>query len=140
MTSWPGRQVRVAVLGTVLLLLNSAYLAATASPTLFYFTNVVAHIALGVVLAVYWGRAAWHIRATLALWIKIAIAVLSAGVLAGLAIVFVGAAGTHAVAAAGAHRARARRRRAAARLCGRGRVGAGSRDAIGWCSRPRMSP
>ena len=35
----------------ILLLLNSAYLAATASPTLFYFANVVLHMVLGCVLA-----------------------------------------------------------------------------------------
>ena len=35
-----------------LLLLNTAYLASSAAPTLFYFTNVVLHIGLGAVLAV----------------------------------------------------------------------------------------
>jgi Tfp pilus assembly protein PilF len=93
MTSWPGRQGRVAAIGTVLLLLNSAYLAATASPTLFYFANVVGHIVLGVALAAYWGRAAWRMRPSLAMWVRAAIAVLAIGVLSGLAIVVVGAAG-----------------------------------------------
>lgn len=38
-----------------LLLLNTAYLAAVASPTVFYFANVVLHMALGLVLAVILG-------------------------------------------------------------------------------------
>ena len=40
----------------VALLINSAYLAATASPTLFYFANVVLHMGLGVVLGIVWVR------------------------------------------------------------------------------------
>ena len=32
------------------LLVNSAYLAASSSPTLFYFANIVLHIALGMAL------------------------------------------------------------------------------------------
>lgn len=32
----------------VLLLVNTAYIAATASPTVFYMSNVLAHVALGV--------------------------------------------------------------------------------------------
>jgi tetratricopeptide (TPR) repeat protein len=38
--------------GFVLLLLNSGYIAAFASPTIFYMTNVLAHLVLGVALAV----------------------------------------------------------------------------------------
>ena len=34
------------------LLINSAYLAASASPSLFYFSNILLHIALGVALAI----------------------------------------------------------------------------------------
>ena len=40
----------------VVLLINSGYLAATASPTLFYFANVVLHMGLGVVLGIVWVR------------------------------------------------------------------------------------
>ena len=44
------------------LLINSAYLAASASPTLFYFSNIVLHIALGIALAIVclrpWGFSA----------------------------------------------------------------------------------
>ena len=35
------------------LLLNTAYLAAFASPTVFYFANVVLHMVLGVALAAF---------------------------------------------------------------------------------------
>ncbi len=36
-----------------ILLLNTAYLAAFASPTVFYFANVVLHMVLGVALAAF---------------------------------------------------------------------------------------
>ena len=36
------------IVGAFVLLVNSAYLAAFASPSLFYFANVVLHMALGV--------------------------------------------------------------------------------------------
>ena len=42
----------------VLLLVNTAYIAAFASPTIFYMANVLLHLVLGVVLAVAFGRAA----------------------------------------------------------------------------------
>jgi Tfp pilus assembly protein PilF len=38
--------------GFLLLLLNSSYLASSASPTLFYFTNLLGHLVLGAVLLV----------------------------------------------------------------------------------------
>ena len=44
------------------LLINSAYLAASSSPTLFYFSNILIHIALGIALAIVclrpWGFSA----------------------------------------------------------------------------------
>lgn len=43
--------MRLAV-GFGALLINSAYLAASANPSLFYFSNIVVHIALGIALAV----------------------------------------------------------------------------------------
>ena len=55
-SQWFGKSAGVLAGAAFLLLLNSAYLAAYAEPTLFYFTNVVAHIALGAVLAVVFGR------------------------------------------------------------------------------------
>src|SRR5438270_11892635 len=36
----------------VLLLVNTAYVAAFASPTIFYMANVLAHVALGLVVAI----------------------------------------------------------------------------------------
>ena len=36
----------------VVLLVNSAYIAAFASPTIFYMSNVLGHLVLGVILAV----------------------------------------------------------------------------------------
>ena len=38
-------------LGFVVLLVNTGYIAAFASPTIFYVGNVVAHLVIGVVLA-----------------------------------------------------------------------------------------
>src|SRR5437899_7674919 len=38
--------------GVIVLLVNTGYIAAFASPTIFYMTNVLAHLVLGVVLAV----------------------------------------------------------------------------------------
>ena len=40
------------VAGFLVLLLNSAYLAASAAPSIWYFANVVLHPILGVALAV----------------------------------------------------------------------------------------
>ena len=51
MTRWRDRAL-------LLLLLNTAYLAAFDSPTIFYFSNVVLHIALGCVLAGVFAREA----------------------------------------------------------------------------------
>jgi Flp pilus assembly protein TadD len=38
--------------GVIVLLVNTGYIAAFASPTIFYMTNVLAHLVLGIVLAV----------------------------------------------------------------------------------------
>jgi tetratricopeptide (TPR) repeat protein len=43
---------KLLVIGFVVLLINSSYLAANSDPTLFYFGNVVAHLLLGVFMAV----------------------------------------------------------------------------------------
>src|SRR3954471_3835402 len=79
--------------GVFVFLLNTAYLAAFASPSLFYFTNVVAHLVLGIVLAIAYGRRLLAERRGAAPWILAASLVLAAGVVAGLAIAVVGAAG-----------------------------------------------
>ena len=48
----PGRTVKFLVIGFLVLLANSSYLAANADPTLFYFGNVALHLILGVVLMI----------------------------------------------------------------------------------------
>jgi tetratricopeptide (TPR) repeat protein len=48
--------IRALVIGFFALLLNSAYLVTHDEPTLFYFTQVVAHLALGLLLAGAFGR------------------------------------------------------------------------------------
>ena len=82
--------------GTIcLFLLNSLYLALTASPTLFYFANVVLHMVLGLALAV--AGAGWVIRAwpRLNLMARLGSLVLAIGLLFGVAIMFLGAAGPY---------------------------------------------
>lgn len=58
----------------ILLLLNSAYVAAFKSPTVFYMTNVLLHIALGLILLPYAAALAWKHRAALPQAILYAIA------------------------------------------------------------------
>jgi Flp pilus assembly protein TadD len=79
--------------GVFLLLLNTAYLAAFARPTLFYFANVVAHIVLGLALAVLLGRRLMARRRLVPVVLLGASVLAAAGTLAGIAIIVVGAAG-----------------------------------------------
>ncbi len=75
----------------VVLLLNSAYLAAFASASLFYFANVAFHAALGVVLT---GLALTHLRGRawrLPAVVMPGVILLGLGALSGLAIAVVGA-------------------------------------------------
>ena len=99
MTRVPKTQLLYWALG--ILLLNTAYLAAFASPTVFYFANVVVHMVLGVAVAAFFAvevvrrrfqppRA--HRTAVRALIVLSAI-VLAAGTGFGILIMFVGAAG-----------------------------------------------
>src|SRR5688500_5555442 len=65
-----------------LLLINSAYLAAFASPTLFYFSNIVLHIALGIGLTIAalrrWPPRIRDVRiGTSAMWVLLAAAAAS---------------------------------------------------------------
>lgn len=78
-------------LGSALLLANSVYLAAFATPSLFYYTNVALHVVLGVVLAVVGARWARARRATLDLAGRLAVALLAAGALLGVALTITGA-------------------------------------------------
>src|SRR3954451_5625911 len=79
--------------GVFVFLLNTAYLAAFASPSLFYFTNVVAHLVLGIVLAIAYGRRLLADGRRAARWILAPSLGLAAGGVAGLAIAVGGAAG-----------------------------------------------
>jgi len=47
-------------LGLVVLLINSGYIAAFADPTIFYMGNVLAHLVIGVLLAVLFGVLLWR--------------------------------------------------------------------------------
>ena len=50
MPSRQSRSNRFLIWGFVALLLNASYLASYAHPTLFYFGNVLLHVALGLAL------------------------------------------------------------------------------------------
>ncbi len=84
------------------LLVNTAYLAAFASPTIFYFANVVLHMALGLVVGAIAARTAitrgmGALRALPAparVVVVLSALLLAAGTAAGLLIMIVGAAGT----------------------------------------------
>jgi Tfp pilus assembly protein PilF len=84
---------RLLAAGIFLLLLNTAYLAAFASPTLFYFTNVGLHIGLGLVVAIGFARWAWRERVHLGVPVTVASVLTVAGGLVGLVITVTGAAG-----------------------------------------------
>ena len=84
---------RVSAGAFLLLLLNSAYLAAFATPSLFYFANVGLHMVLGLVLGMMWARRTIRGRASANRAALLSSAVLAAGGLCGIAIMIVGAAG-----------------------------------------------
>jgi tetratricopeptide (TPR) repeat protein len=78
-------------LGFLLLVINSAYLAARADATLFYFANVALHVVLGIALALAAApslRAAWRESGGL---LRTGIVLLVAGTLSGAALLFTGA-------------------------------------------------
>src|SRR5829696_7257216 len=89
-----GRHFSAGLAGaTVVFVLNTAFIAATASASLFYFANVVLHMGFGVVLAVVFGRslsARWRAAGAL---VRVASVLCAAGVVTGVAIMIVGAAG-----------------------------------------------
>src|SRR5215217_2581951 len=90
---WFGKSAGRLSAGVLILLLNSAYLAAFAEPTLFYFANVVAHIGLGSVLATVFARLLIAHRRGVPSALLAASVLGAAGVLFGVAITIVGAAG-----------------------------------------------
>jgi Tfp pilus assembly protein PilF len=82
-------------IATAILLLNTLYLSLFASPTIFYFTNVVLHIVLGLMLGVVFVRRLrewWRILPWMA---RASALVLAAGLAFGVAILFLGAAGEY---------------------------------------------
>ena len=79
--------------GVVLLLLNTAYLTAFASPSLFYFTNVIIHIVLGAAIAIWYAASLWHQRRRTSVFVMIASLVAFAGTAVGAVIAVIGAAG-----------------------------------------------
>ncbi len=74
--------------------LNTAYLAAFASPTVFYFANVIFHIVAGVGLAIVWMWSRRGSGSSQGQFLKnLAYIVLASGLAFGLLITVVGAAG-----------------------------------------------
>src|SRR5262245_26446698 len=88
----PEARARLTALVAVFLA-NTVYLTAFASPTPFYFANVVLHILLGLVLAAAVGRGLWRTFRELSAVAQVGWVVLAAGSLVGLVIVMAGAAG-----------------------------------------------
>jgi tetratricopeptide (TPR) repeat protein len=85
------RPRRAFLVAGAVLLLNSAYLAAFASPTLFYYSNVALHVLLGVVLLGLGVRWLFRWRASLSAPAMVSASLLVAGGAAGLALSFTGA-------------------------------------------------
>src|SRR5688572_18447777 len=73
------------------LAVNSAYLAATATASLFYFANIILHIGLGATLAVAVTRRLVRRELRLNLWTALVGAPLAIGALSGGALAIVGA-------------------------------------------------
>src|SRR5207248_182532 len=124
-----------------LLLANSAYLAAFAEPTLFYFANVVLHVALGIGVAVAGLRYLRARRPALTPLARATAILLGGAFAAGAAIMIVGATRpyrwllyTHIVLAVIGSAAAAAALFAAARLAAGSearRVGKGWRPGVG---------
>src|SRR5688500_6901032 len=73
------------------LAVNSAYLAATATASLFYFANIILHIGLGAMLAVVVTRRLVRREFRVNLWTALAGVPLAVGALSGGALAIVGA-------------------------------------------------
>jgi tetratricopeptide (TPR) repeat protein len=95
MIPYSARRHTFLAVATALLLVNTLYLALFASPTIFYFANVVLHIALGFALGVVFSRRLFEWWSVLPLFARAGALVLAAGLLFGVAIVFLGAAGQY---------------------------------------------
>jgi tetratricopeptide (TPR) repeat protein len=75
----------------LVLVLNSAYLAARADATLFYFANVALHVALGAGVLVAASRVLPRAWAPLPGWLRASVAVLAVGAALGLVLTVTGA-------------------------------------------------
>src|SRR3990172_11641696 len=82
---------RLSLYGFYALLLNSAYLAAFAQPTVFYMGNVLVHLALGFLLALSLPLSFWRTLRTLTGPARISVLLLLAGAVCGVLLVFTGA-------------------------------------------------
>jgi hypothetical protein len=80
-----------AVTAGAVLLVNSAYLAAFADPSLFYFANVVLHVTLGIGIAVVAVRYLFVHRPAMTRLVRLAAAVLAFGAVAGFVLMISGA-------------------------------------------------
>jgi tetratricopeptide (TPR) repeat protein len=89
-SAFGGRAERWAAAGA-LLLINTLYLAATATASLFYFANVAGHILLGAALAVAGAQYVFRRRAALPMPVILAALPLAVGAVAGAALVITGA-------------------------------------------------
>src|SRR5688572_3183824 len=89
------RDSRIFAVAVGFYLLSTAYLATFASPTVFYFSNVVLHILAGTVLAAISGARLVRAWRNLGPGIRLASIVLAVGIAFGVAIVFLGAAGPY---------------------------------------------
>src|SRR5258708_23073835 len=88
----PNKRAALVWVATIVFALNTAYLAAFASASLFYFVNVVLHMALGLGLAVVLLPALGRTWRETGLFLRVAAAVTALGALTGIAIMIVGAA------------------------------------------------
>src|SRR4030095_6581325 len=86
-----GNIVKVLVVGYLLLLVNSSYLAAYADPTLFYFSNVALHLILGVVLAIVFAAHAIKHFNRFSGMLKLAVILLAVSTALGLFMMWSGA-------------------------------------------------
>jgi tetratricopeptide (TPR) repeat protein len=78
-----------------LLVLNTAYLYASAAPTLFYFGNVILHIVVGLVLAVALAIRLRPVWRALPVPIRLSALLAGAGTVVGVVITIAGAYGGH---------------------------------------------
>jgi tetratricopeptide (TPR) repeat protein len=89
-----GAQSRIAkllVIGYLILLINSSYLAAFADPTLFYFGNVAFHLLFGVVLTIIFAVHALKRFASFSAMLKLAVVLLGVSAALGLFMMWFGA-------------------------------------------------